>query len=236
MDQRYHAPGVGRFMTPDRYIASIGLEDPGSWNRYAYVRGDPVNRIDPWGLADCAVGQTIPCTVTGTGYTDLPGPNMYDFQMYWYLLGFDSGGLIWDEPPVPPPPVPPVPEITCGVNPVTGSPSIMVNPSGIPGELRPGVAALADKSLNMPVSEFTKKTPDTKAISSANGNFILINPTHWGGMGNSGNDFATVLHELIHNVTGLADPDFAMKMTRNGIPGSISDYFRCTQNKLPLIT
>jgi RHS repeat-associated protein len=41
---RYHQPGMGRFMTADPYQASAGPGDPGSWNRYAYTRGDPVNR------------------------------------------------------------------------------------------------------------------------------------------------------------------------------------------------
>ena len=38
-DQRYYGVGEGRFMTPDPYRASAGAEDPGSWNRYAYVGG-----------------------------------------------------------------------------------------------------------------------------------------------------------------------------------------------------
>ena len=41
-DQRYHQPGVGRFMTPDSK-ANAKASNPGSWNRYAYTRGDPVN-------------------------------------------------------------------------------------------------------------------------------------------------------------------------------------------------
>ena len=53
-DQRYHNPGTGRFMTSDPYVASGGPADPGSWNRYAYTRGDPVNRIDRTGLDDCS--------------------------------------------------------------------------------------------------------------------------------------------------------------------------------------
>ena len=36
-------------MTPDPYRASGGPADPGSWNRYAYVQGDPVNFYDPSG-------------------------------------------------------------------------------------------------------------------------------------------------------------------------------------------
>ncbi len=49
-DQRYHQPGTGRFLTPDPLVASAKPEDPGSWNRYEYVGGDPVNSTDPSGL------------------------------------------------------------------------------------------------------------------------------------------------------------------------------------------
>ncbi len=39
-------------MTPDPYTNSGRLTDPQSWNRYAYTRGDPVNRYDPNGMDD----------------------------------------------------------------------------------------------------------------------------------------------------------------------------------------
>jgi hypothetical protein len=52
---RYHNPGTGRFMTPDPYMNSAGPTDPGSWNRYAYTRGDPVNRIDLNGTCDSTI-------------------------------------------------------------------------------------------------------------------------------------------------------------------------------------
>ena len=51
-NNRYHNPGTGRFLTSDPYQNSAGPTDPGSWNRYAYTRGDPVNRYDPTGLED----------------------------------------------------------------------------------------------------------------------------------------------------------------------------------------
>jgi RHS repeat-associated protein len=62
-DQRYHQPGTGRFMTPDPYAGSANPNDPGSWNRYAYVGGDPTNQTDPKGLCDVVIG----------GITDGPG-------------------------------------------------------------------------------------------------------------------------------------------------------------------
>jgi RHS repeat-associated protein len=37
---RYYASSMGRFLTPDPYVASAGPADPGSWNRYAYVGSD----------------------------------------------------------------------------------------------------------------------------------------------------------------------------------------------------
>jgi RHS repeat-associated protein len=54
-DQRYYAVGMGRFGTPDPYMANNGgpgdPDDPASWNRYAFVAGDPVNYVDPSGQA-----------------------------------------------------------------------------------------------------------------------------------------------------------------------------------------
>jgi len=49
-DQRCYASSNGRFNTADPYQASAGSSDPGSWNRYAYVEGDPVNHFDAHGL------------------------------------------------------------------------------------------------------------------------------------------------------------------------------------------
>ena len=52
-NNRYYSNAYGRFITPDPYQASGGTLEPQSWNRYAYTRGDPVNRLDPQGLRDC---------------------------------------------------------------------------------------------------------------------------------------------------------------------------------------
>jgi len=48
-DQRYYASAYGRFNTVDPG-RSVRLRNPGSWNRYAYVGGDPINHSDPRGL------------------------------------------------------------------------------------------------------------------------------------------------------------------------------------------
>ena len=42
----------GRFNTPDPYKSGSGSgtpSDPASWNKYAYVEGDPINEFDPTG-------------------------------------------------------------------------------------------------------------------------------------------------------------------------------------------
>jgi RHS repeat-associated protein len=73
---RYHNPGTGRFLTPDPYMAKSGgaqnPSNPGSWNKYAYVVGDPINGTDRRGLyvdcdgADCTDygGDGNSCVVT----------------------------------------------------------------------------------------------------------------------------------------------------------------------------
>jgi len=66
-DQRYEQPGQGRFMTPDPFGGSARLAGPGSWNRYAYTRGDPVNRRDPSGLDD-DFSVTVTATLTAIDY------------------------------------------------------------------------------------------------------------------------------------------------------------------------
>jgi RHS repeat-associated protein len=57
---RKYDAGNGRFSTPDPLgLGAVKLGDPGSWNRFAYVQGDPVNFRDPQGLYRCSVVTTI---------------------------------------------------------------------------------------------------------------------------------------------------------------------------------
>ena len=65
-NNRYYTNAYGRFMTPDPYTKSGRLKDPQSWNRYAYTRGDPINRVDPTGMDDGPSPYVCP---VGTGET-----------------------------------------------------------------------------------------------------------------------------------------------------------------------
>ncbi len=85
-DQRYYDRGSGRFLTVDPGgISTADPRNPGSWNRYAYVNGDPVNFNDSTGLvANSAEFGASPYVILNPTPVD-------------------------PDPPVPPPPVPPLP-------------------------------------------------------------------------------------------------------------------------------
>src|SRR5437879_3648210 len=51
---RKYSSNVGRWHTPDPYRGSAYAANPQSWNRYAYVVGNPTNLIDILGLDLCA--------------------------------------------------------------------------------------------------------------------------------------------------------------------------------------
>ena len=47
---RYYSAGMGRFLTVDPYGGSARPLSPSSWNKYAYVESDPIERTDSMGL------------------------------------------------------------------------------------------------------------------------------------------------------------------------------------------
>lgn len=68
---RHYDSGFGRFMSPDPTGIFLGdLNDPQQLNLYAYVRGNPINRVDPMGTDD-------PGTVETEEHDD----------SWWHLLG-----------------------------------------------------------------------------------------------------------------------------------------------------
>jgi RHS repeat-associated protein len=92
-DQRYYASNFGRFMSPDPYRASGGPKSPGSWNRYTYVEGDPVNFYDPHGRDWCLPTESIG---SARGRYDAllgdPGEDCCDPEDPWCDGGGGGGG------------------------------------------------------------------------------------------------------------------------------------------------
>jgi RHS repeat-associated protein len=52
MHARYYSAAVGRFLSVDPALDSDNLLVPQSWNRYSYVRNNPIGRTDPTGRVD----------------------------------------------------------------------------------------------------------------------------------------------------------------------------------------
>jgi RHS repeat-associated protein len=96
---RYYSSALGRFMSADPYVNSAGLGDPGSWNRYAYVGGDPVNfndhdgtyarpldsacHLDDFGFAVCT-----PLDDLSLQYLRKTNPGLFT----WFMGGGGGGG------------------------------------------------------------------------------------------------------------------------------------------------
>jgi RHS repeat-associated protein len=59
MHARSYSATTGRFLSPDRLLGN--LLTPRSWNRYAYVLNDPINRVDPTGLCEQKLSESL-CT------------------------------------------------------------------------------------------------------------------------------------------------------------------------------
>ncbi len=113
MHRRYNR-WWARFEQPDPYEGSYNLTDPQSFNRYAYVRNDPVNFVDPTGLlpkceglevVDPATGETVclPRVDGGTVTVDI-GADLTDFifvlnsQFSGIGIGGVPGGIIRRQP------------------------------------------------------------------------------------------------------------------------------------------
>jgi RHS repeat-associated protein len=56
-DQRFYTSQFGRFMSADRFKQTPNANDSGSWNKYSYTQGDPINYYDPSGrFSSCPPG------------------------------------------------------------------------------------------------------------------------------------------------------------------------------------
>jgi RHS repeat-associated protein len=79
---RYNVNRLGRFASPDPLAGSA--PDPQSLNRYAYVRDDPVNLVDPLGLRVCLVGDyQVDCDAGGGPEPiSMTDPSFYYCEVY----------------------------------------------------------------------------------------------------------------------------------------------------------
>jgi RHS repeat-associated protein len=85
-EQRYYGAGTGRFWTVDPGgMGTASRLSPTSLNQYALVQGDPVNRVDRHGMADCLLDDSCPDLVTGDG-----GNGPCDADSQW-MFGGDLG-------------------------------------------------------------------------------------------------------------------------------------------------
>lgn len=100
MNRRYNR-WWSRFEQPDPYDGSYDLTNPQSFNRYSYVRNDPVNFVDPLGL-DPEDGGGVLGTVLGTIAGMGPGTSIVDVPFDGGFTGTigDGGDVIMALPPV----------------------------------------------------------------------------------------------------------------------------------------
>ncbi|MEZ5361915.1 MAG: RHS repeat-associated core domain-containing protein [Bryobacterales bacterium] len=66
-NSRYLAAAIGRFMSPDPAFVDQHVNDPQSWNLYAYVRGNPLVFVDPSGFSCQPLDSNNP---QASGYYD----------------------------------------------------------------------------------------------------------------------------------------------------------------------
>ena len=74
---RFYSPYLNRWIQPDTIIPD--QDDPQSWDRYAYVRNNPVNLVDPSGHRACTDEQAATGDETCDQNIDFDLPN-YDPQ------------------------------------------------------------------------------------------------------------------------------------------------------------
>jgi RHS repeat-associated protein len=107
-EQRYYNGQWGRFTSPDPYKASASTTNPQSWNRYAYVEGDPINYYDPKGHDSESPNSSIPsifyCQIFpshpacfGDGQSIPPGVPGEDHLQIPDGGSFHSGREVWSQ-------------------------------------------------------------------------------------------------------------------------------------------
>jgi hypothetical protein len=230
-DQRFYASTYGRFNTPDQFKASAGPSDPGSWNRYSYVLGDPINLRDPNGT--CAEDTDTSANVCDTadsdvayGYASTVSP-----QSYYTLFGRDraylihAGGMLMSREAISPKCLGgmsalgvdfDVLAIAAGTVDIQNGTSDKASMASAYGNAQLGAAAQAQYDdqyagylqargeQHLTVADFFAVTGNTARLDASWRNTVYINPSLLGT--NILNvDQGLMLHEMLHDVYGLDD-------------------------------
>jgi RHS repeat-associated protein len=113
-DQRYYGSGTGRYLSPDPWgVKAARASRPSSWNRYAYVEGEPINSMDRHGLFLC-LGCGDDDDDPSNPCDDDPTQIGCDPSVYYYQGGGNnqqSGGGGGSAAPAQKTPCPPVPTL-----------------------------------------------------------------------------------------------------------------------------
>jgi RHS repeat-associated protein len=131
---RYHSPGTGRFLTVDPSGRSVRPSNPGSWNRYAYVTGDPINHTDRKGTkVDCTAWD---CDDPDDDYDYDPNCDEDGAICYQQNSG-NSGAAASSLPTSPVSVVSPVPISTCAATQDTFCTEVGYKPPSTPSNTSP---------------------------------------------------------------------------------------------------
>jgi len=95
---RYYASTQGRFISPDNFLNDTHVSDPQSWNLYAYVRNNPLNRVDPSGekgeitsTYDAATNTTTIKIKASFALYGAAGQNVSQADLQKYAAALKSG-------------------------------------------------------------------------------------------------------------------------------------------------
>ncbi|MGE6666074.1 RHS repeat-associated core domain-containing protein [Paenibacillus xylanexedens] len=90
MRARYYDPKLKRFLNRD--VIRGEIQDGQTFNRYAYVNGNPVSYIDPLGLMKCETGGT------GNILDSVPSVRNGEFNKWFNSLTPDEFDKVWADP------------------------------------------------------------------------------------------------------------------------------------------
>ena len=200
---RYYSDGLGRFTTVDPMRSSGRPGFPGTWNRYAYAAGEPINRKDPRGLIltndcpECASGD--PCN---SSFYDIS--RFDDFGGSTGSGSYDAGGSAFSGPP------------SSGPGPFFTDGEVCDQPAPGGGDPGGGAPAMCQMSFNT--------TPGNSPLGSypVGARFPNVDPTQAIGPGyDASNNFYYYFFEVVVEPVNDPSQQFIPRQWKN-IGGSLT--------------